>query len=219
MKLFTNWTKAILLGVSLSAGSLRAQMITFDELPAQPAHGVSLNGITFLYSGVIPAIFGDPNGPSMSMAHVNKPWLTGGAAGTLGFLFDQSISSLKFGYALNTYPGGSVPIAMAVSLLRSDYSLISTQLYGVSTVQWSAEGLYEESYNSPVAAVILNFNSQFTHYGFDPLFGIDNISYTTFPAPSSPVPEPSTYGIIGVVGLLIVIGLRKRRHAAQRRAC
>lgn len=211
MKFISPRVSTLVFAVVFGLGSLQAQLITFSELTTRPVNGVTVNGVTFSFTGSgEPGIFGDPNGPSQPMAYVNKPWLTGGTTGAfLTMQFSQPISSLRFGYALNTNVGGSVTNAMNVSLYSPSSLFLGTTSYNATSVLWSAEGLYNQIFATPVARVVLQFSSSYTFFGWEPLFGVDNISYTR--AALTPVPEPGTYGITAGVFLFGVLLFRRFR--------
>jgi len=189
------------------SGNARATTITFDEISPLSTHSLYLKGVLFNYSGSF-STFGDTAGPSQPMAYISQPWLTGEAHGALTMTFDSAVTSLSFGYALNTEPHVGVLKAITVNAFGLDAKVLSTLTQDAPAVLWTAEGLYSQTYVTPVKQVQITFNSAFPFHGFDPLFGIDNVTFSS----ASPVPEPATYGIVSTSCLLGLIIIRRRRQ-------
>jgi subtilisin family serine protease len=146
--------------------------ITFDELPSQPAHGVSLGGVTFGYT-----IRGLPSnsatfnalGPGTT-AFTNDPSLIGSTIGVLSLSFDQPVTSLEFGLALSTTftaPGGAT-----VTLFDADDSPIGTYQVAVGPQGFFfASGRFRYE-GTPVARAEIAPNPSLTG-----LFAFDNLSF------------------------------------------
>src|SRR5215210_4397359 len=104
----------------------RTVTLTFDELSFQPVDGVTINGLTFGFTG------GDATygafGPG-SIVNVQDPSLEGSAFGTLRLTFARPTNVLEFGLALNTF--GSLTPGATVALYNAGGHL--SRVIGVNT--------------------------------------------------------------------------------------
>jgi len=85
----------------------RAQTtITFDELSVRPLNGVSINGVTFAFTGFSPdiptALFGTTFASYGETQILAAPWAAGASAGELRMHFDQPVSAVSFDVGLTT---------------------------------------------------------------------------------------------------------------------
>ncbi|WP_152052048.1 S8 family peptidase [Tautonia marina] len=146
--------------------------IAFDELPSQPANGVSLAGVTFGYTiGGVPSTAATFNtlGPGTT-TFISDPSLVGSAAGVLTLDFDQPVSSLEFGLALSA--NLSIPDGATVTLFDATNSLIGTFQVAVSPQGFFfAEGQFQYE-GTPVSRAEIAPNSSVAG-----AFAFDNLSF------------------------------------------
>lgn len=81
-----------------SAAGKPLSVLTSDEVPTQPLDGLSLNGVTFSYSGP-DAQYNSPSGPGME-TFVQCPCIEGSTAGLLTITFDKPSQVVGFGTAV-----------------------------------------------------------------------------------------------------------------------
>ncbi len=153
--------------------------LTFDELPLQPANGLSFRGVTFGYTvggfASSEAYYGD-YGPGVT-AYTQDPGLEGYTDGVLTLNLAQPVAALQFGLAVSSTV--AVPDAATVSLYTATSILI-----GTFTVPTDPNGFLFASgqfvYNgaTPVSRAVISFNSNAAG-----AFLIDNLSFTTLLSP------------------------------------
>jgi hypothetical protein len=155
-------------------------VITFDDLPPQPANGLHHSlGVSFGFT-----VAGAPStdatyagaGPGQ-ICFVQDPSLEGNAAGTLTLDFDVPTASLEFGVALSSLD--SLPAGARVEL-------------------FDAEGTSLGAFDVPTAPCVSFTEGQFSYPGPDPVsraaitffsaagrFAVDNLSFDNG-TPSAP---------------------------------
>lgn len=137
--------------------------LAFNELPAQPVNGVSLNGLTFGFTN------GDATynavGPG-STVFVQEPLLEGSAFGTLTLRFARPTNRLEFGLALSTFftltPGATVALYNPGGHLRGLVP-ITTQSLGSFT---EARFVYS---GGAIGSAVITFNSAAGRFALDNL--------------------------------------------------
>lgn len=149
--------------------------VTFTELPAQPANGVSVNGVTFGYTvgGVAStdATFGG-EGPGTTL-HTAPPQLEGGTAGVLSMDFGTPTNSLQFGYLLSVT--GPVSGAGTVQLYDAANVLFATRTINTVTPPGFtfSEALFSETSATPIKRAVVTPNGAVAAR-----FVIDNVQFT-----------------------------------------
>lgn len=205
--LFSRRTPAALFTVCLLvvagwAASADAALITFAELPNQPADGVSLQGAAFHFTigGVAStdARFNSVALGSNTTLNLQTSTLEGNADGVLTVDFAQPISLLSFNVARLT---GATLTGATVSLFDSALVGFATTPVTISKLVTYSEALYSYVGSTPVKRAVLTFNP-----GAGPRFAIDNLTFT-------PVPEPGTMlaGLL-LTGFAACARLPRRRH-------
>ncbi|MEZ6069156.1 MAG: DVUA0089 family protein [Pirellulales bacterium] len=154
-------------------------IITFDELPAQPINGVSVDGVTFEFTigGVASplATFGS-TGPGTT-TFLSAPLADGPNAGILAWDFDKPVDTLSFGVALSTI--AAVPVGFEVELFDAGGSSLGVFPMATEPLVSFTEGLFE--YAGPaVSRVVVDFNEAVAG-----AFAVDNIKFTTATASSA----------------------------------
>lgn len=102
-----------------AAAEVPLTAITFDELAAQPIHGLSFKGVTFAFAvGSVPSSDASYHGAGPgTTTWVDDPSLEGSAFGTLTLAFHQPTTVLEFGIARGCIcalaPGVSVELFRA----------------------------------------------------------------------------------------------------------
>lgn len=182
--------------------------MNFTNIPETAFTSYTIENITFNYSGPY-ATIGDPNGPSQGMQYVAPKWLTGHAGGTLTMTFAQPVFALGFGFALNGEPGTTITNAINISLIDQNSVLASSTTLDASSVSWTPEGRFDFNGANAIQSASVTFRSDFPFHAWDPMFGIDNVSYAI-----TPIPEPSAYAMAaGAISLLYVVRVRRKLQA------
>ena len=203
--LFTRRTPAALVtaGVLFSiswAVSAGAALITFDELPTQPANGVSLQGAAFSFTiGGVPSSDAQFNSLAFANTTLNlqTSTLAGNAGGALTIDFAQPISLLSFNLARLT---DLTATGATVSLFDAALIGFASTSVTIAKVVTNSEAFYSYSGSTPVKRAVLTFNA-----GAGPRFAIDNLTFTPVA-----VPEPGTF-LVGVL-LTGVCGCARQRR-------
>ena len=205
--LFSRRTPAALFTVCLLlivewAASADAALITFAELPNQPADGVSLQGAAFHFTiGSVTstdARFNSVALGSNTTLNLQTSTLEGNADGVLTLDFAQPISLLSFNVARLT---GATLTGATVSLFDSALVGFATTPVTISKLVTYSEALYSYTGSTPVKRAVVTFNT-----GAGPRFAIDNLTFT-------PVPEPGTMlaGLL-LTGFAACARLPRRRY-------
>lgn len=134
--------------------------ITFDELPSQPANGVSLEGVTFDFTingaPSSSARFGG-NGPGTT-THTDDPGIVGPTRGVLGLTFDQPVGELRFGIALSI----TTPVPEAASVRLLDENSMEIRVFNVAAEPGDflfTSGLFVYDGSTPVSRAEVSYNS------------------------------------------------------------
>ncbi len=187
-----------ILATLVSTGAAEAaSTLTFDELPYQPADGLSYGGVTFGFT-----VDGSPStdahyndiGPG-SLTYVQDASLEGNARGFLTLDFATPTNLLELGIALDTRR----PVAGAYTVELFDKSLGLIDIVSSDTdplVYWS-EGKFAYG-GTPISRAVIGFNDQYSRR-----FALDNVSTNTIPAPGAI--------LLGSIGVTCVGWLRRRR--------
>jgi hypothetical protein len=154
-----------LLPASASAAK-RTVTLTFDELSFQPVDGVTINGLTFGFSG------GDATygafGPG-SIVNVQDPSLEGSAFGTLRLTFARPTNVLEFGLALNTFgsltPGATVALYNPGGHLRRVIGVNTSELVSFTEGRFAYSG-------GAIGSAVITFNSSAASR-----FALDNLTF------------------------------------------
>ena len=200
---FTLWQAAgalVLLAVA-GEGRAGAVMIAFDELPTQPANGLSFQGVTFGFqiggTGSVDALFNSNALGANTTANLQSPTLEGNANGLLTLDFAQPVSDLSFHVARLT----------ALTLTGATVTLFDPSLNGFATLPVTvarlmtySEGFFSYGGGLPVARWSVAFNA-----GAGPRFAIDNLAATTA------VPEPGAM-LLGLLPAAVGAGTRRFRR-------
>lgn len=183
----------------LASGSVQAALttLTFDELPLQPADGLSFMGVTFGFTiGGNPSL--DANygsGGPVSTVFVQDPSLEGNAAGILTLDFAVPTNLLNFGVALNTF----APLTPGFTVVLFDSSL---GVIGITPVNTSPLINFTENQftysGALVSRAVVGFNAQGAGR-----FALDNLTINPIPAPGAI--------LLGGIGVGCVSWLRRRR--------
>jgi hypothetical protein len=196
--------------VGLVAARVSAQQVTLtmDEVPTQPVHGLSIQGVTFgfLIDGVesLEANYNASNGGIQT--YTQDPVIAGISAGVLVLAFDVPTPILKFGVSLGAFenlsPGFFVALFDTNLNPISDTPVDATILPGCCGFP---EGQFSYS-GTPVRLAVVRFTVDSDAFGFDNL---------TFDRSGSPVPVPdlSTWGGLGLAALLLGVSVLRVRAA------
>lgn len=186
--------------VILSLGSTLATTLVFDELPAQPADGLSIGGVTFGFE-----VSGVPSADATynvdlglgSTAHTTDPVLEGDATGVLTLTFAAPTDTLSFGLLLlgaADYTPGAV-IELYDGLVLVDTISLDTV---ADVVEPISEALF--SWSDPLAPIdraVVDFDDSAGR------FAMDNLAF---------VPEPTpVLAALGLIGFGLAHHLRRRR--------
>jgi hypothetical protein len=193
--------KTLLVLLAIMAGakaySQTSTTITFNELPSQPVNGLTFRGVTFSFkilgTNSTDARFGGA-GPG-TLTYTSDPSLEGNTSGTLGFDFATPVSHLSFGVAVASFE--TLTPGVTVSLFDSSFTQLNKYQVTTRPMPTFSEALVTSD-DAPVSHALLFFNNS------GPRFVVDNLTFT-------PVPEPSTIVLSLAGGLLIGLGLWRRR--------
>ena len=182
--------------------SLAATIITFDELPFQPADGISLHGVTFNFTigGVdsLEASFAS-FGPG-DLSTVSDPSLTGRSDGVLTLNFATPTPQFEFGVALST--AESLSPGFLVELF--DVSLQSLGATSVDTVAFGGNIAFSEARfahsGMAVAKAVIDFADT------PGSFALDNLVFV--------VPEPSAF-LLSLTGVCWLLARRRTHRTAD----
>jgi len=143
----------------------RTVTLTFDELSFVPVNGVTIDGLTFGFTG------GDATygafGPG-TIVNVQDPSLEGSSAGTLTLSFARPTNVLEFGLALSTF--GSLTPGATVALYNPGGHLRTTIPLNTDSIVSYTEGRFAYAGGAIGSAVIT----------FDPTagrFALDNLTF------------------------------------------
>ncbi|MBD2365435.1 PEP-CTERM sorting domain-containing protein [Anabaena minutissima FACHB-250] len=189
--------------VTMSATQAATVTLTFDELPTQPVDGLSFKGVTFDFkiNGVNSTdAFYNLLGPEGTV-FISDNSLNGLARGVLTLDFEQSISALSFGVALNRFTNFTP--GFTVELFDPKLTSLGITPVNTSSLVSFTEGLFSYS-GEPVRRAVVNFNNEDAF-----AFSLDNLTYQPI---STAVPEPMT--ILGslAVGALALASRRKQHE-------
>jgi hypothetical protein len=167
--------------------------IHFDELPPQPANGVSFAGVTFGFTGGT-ATFDAPNGGNLT--YVQDPTLEGDTTGTLTLNFSSPTQVVQFGVAISNMtvdsPGFTVQLFSPSGALIGTFPVTTTPLVSFSEGQFSYNGAFVKT------AVITFTNSAIS-------FAIDNLTFGLNPVPTlDPVALTFLALAVAVIGGVLV---------------
>ena len=192
------FTAGLLLSIAWAA-SAGAALITFAELPNQPADGVSLQGAAFHFTiGGVPSTDAQFNSVALgsnTTLNLQTSTLEGNANGELTIDFAQPLSLLSFNLARLT---GLTTTGATVSLFDSALAGFASTSVTIAKVVTYSEAFYSYTGSTPVKRAVVTFNA-----GAGPRFAIDNLAFT-------PVPEPGTM-LVGVL-LTGVCGCARQRR-------
>ena len=184
----------------LPIASAHAVLVQFNELPNQPADGVSLQGVAFHFtiggSVSTDARFNSVALGSNTTLNLQTSTLEGSADGVLTLDFAKPISLLSFNLARLT---GATLTGATVSLFDSALTGFATTPVTISKLVTYSEALYSYTGSTPVKRAVVTFNP-----GAGPRFAIDNLAFT-------PVPEPGTF-LAGVLLTGVCACARQRRR-------
>lgn len=153
-------------------------LITFDELPSQPVDGLTVEGVTFDFkiggidSGDATFNSGGPGGTT----YLSVPVLEGAANGNLTMDFDEPVTSLSFGVALQT--SAAVTPGFEVELFDADAASLGIFAVTIESLTSFSEGLFEYE-GAAASRAVIDFNE--TAAG---RFALDNVEFAS-PAASS----------------------------------
>jgi hypothetical protein len=180
-------------------------VINFGELPMQNANGVSIDGVTFGYSGPdgAEAIYGYSIG--IPTENLSDPVLYGATSGTLTVSFADLTSIISFDIVLGT--AASVADGYNVDLSDGGTDVFS-QSYDVDPQIILAESVFSYS-GAPINLLTLAFpNTTDSDDNQVASFAIDNL---TFDPPATPEPGAVSLLTIGFLALGVFARLRSRK--------
>jgi hypothetical protein len=178
------WWRCGLMGVLAAALMLLSPLagaqaattttLTFDELPAQPVNGVSIDGVTFQFEvGGAPssdATYGSA-GPG-TITFVQDPSLEGNSSGTLTLVFDPAVSDIEFGVALSA--SQALTPGFSVELFGPGGNSLGVTPVNTSPLVSFTEGKFTYS-GAPVSKAVITFDASAGR------FALDNLGFTTAP--------------------------------------
>jgi hypothetical protein len=180
-------------------------VIAFGELPMQNANGVSIDGVTFGYSGPdgAEAIYGYSLG--IPTENLSDPVLYGATSGTLTLSFADPTSIVSFDIVLGT--AASVEDGYSVDLSDGGTGVFS-QSYDIDPQLILAEGVFSYS-GAPIDLLTLAFpNTTDSDDNQVASFAIDNL---TFDPPATPEPGAVSLLTIGLLALGMLARVRSRK--------
>jgi len=168
-------------------------VIHFDELPPQPANGVSLEGVTFGFTGGV-ATFDASNGGQLT--YVQDPSLEGDTTGTLTLTFASPTQVLQFGVALNNMvvdaPGFTVTLFAPSGAPIGTFPVTTNPLISFSEGLFTYNGAY-------VKTAVITFTNAATS------FAVDNLTFGLNPVPTlDPVALTFLALAIAVMGAVLL---------------
>jgi hypothetical protein len=180
-------------------------VISFGELPMQNANGVSIDGVTFGYSGPdgAEAIYGYSLG--IPTENLSDPVLYGATSGTLTLDFAGPTTIVSFDIVLGTT--NSVEDGYNVDLSDGGTDVFS-QSYDIDPQLILAEDVFNYS-GAPIDLLTLTFpNTVDSDDNQVASFAIDNLTFD-----SSATPEPGTISLLtsGLVALSVFARRRSRK--------
>ncbi len=214
----------VLIGIALLFGSQAKSgpvMLTFDELPMQPANGLTFAGVTFGFTeDGVPSTDAqyDVPGPSPAL-YLSSPVLGGPLSPSvvmqLLMSFDTPVVTLDFAIALDTLdsetPGANLTLYDGQGNVLNTYDINTSVLiangfsealfsYGDPSILGSLSG-------PPVSQAALTFPLNVTA----DLFAIDNLTLVETPEPATWIYVPG--GMAGIAALALLRRRAKRRPA------
>lgn len=170
--------------------------LTFTELSARPANGVSVAGLTFGYTingqGSTQAVYGATIPGSTN--NVKPPALVGSTQGVLTLDFVGITTALSFGIAFNSF--NTLNPGVTLQLIDGSLKPLSTVAIRTLSTTSFTEALFSLS-NTQVGRAVLTFNQNVS------TFALDNLSFNA-------IPEPAALILLGS-GLAVLAALTKQR--------
>lgn len=190
----------VVLAVSPCAALAALTTLTFDEVPFQPADGLTVKGVTFGFQSASPSPVANYNATiPFPLTYIQGSALVGDGDGVLTLDFANNPTPLlQFGVAQTS----EEELAPGFSVALFDPNLASLGTFNINTglIQSFTEGLFDYT-GASVGFAAISFA-----VGERGEFALDNLTYGT---PDHVVPEPSLFLLLsaGAVG----IGLLRRR--------
>ncbi|MDJ0596252.1 MAG: calcium-binding protein [Pleurocapsa sp. MO_226.B13] len=145
--------------------------LTFDELSFQPVDDLSVMGVTFDFKvgGIDSSDANYNSGGPGSITFVQDPSLEGNAEGILTLDFEDPISKLEFGVALNTFD--EVTPGFTVELFDSDLMSLGETPVDTNPLVSFTEGLFSYT-GETVQRAVVDFNDTEAFR-----FALDNLTF------------------------------------------
>ena len=178
-----------------SAYATFSTLLTMDDLPLQPVHGLAHpSGVEFAFT-VGGAGSNDANyasGGPESITFVQDPSIEGNSAGILFVNFPGPANVVRFGVA-RSVPGTS---SATVELFNAANVSLGAQNLALTAMPMFAEGLFSHR-GQAVSRFTLSFPGQVSRFAFDNLF-------------FQIVPEPGSIALAGMgIGIVALRGRRR----------
>lgn len=195
-------TLMLVFGISFCSANT---VINFGELAMQNANGVSIDGVTFGYSGPdgAEAIYGYSLG--IPTENLSDPVLYGATSGTLTISFADPTAMVSFDIVLGT--AASVEDGYNVDLSDGGTGVFS-QSYDIDPELILAEDVFSYS-GAPINLLTLTFpNTVDSDSNQVASFAIDNLTFDTIPTP-----EPGAVSLL-TIGLMALGVFARQRSGA-----